>query len=46
MNDSTPTPFVSSEVETHARGVSTTLDASGLGLRKDFPGLITAAGKP
>ena len=37
-------PFVSSEVETPARGLSTSLEANGLGVRKDFPGLLNADG--
>ena len=39
-------PFVSSEVETHARGLSTSLEASGPGSKENFPGLITASGAP
>ena len=47
-------PFVSSEAETPARGLSSSacgsaprpLEANGLGVRKDFPGLVTATGQP
>ena len=38
-------PFVSSEVETQARGVSTSLDTNGVGeVWRDFPGLLNAVG--
>src|SRR5204862_2336962 len=39
-------PFVSSEVETPAPGLSSSLEANGVGLKKDFPGLINADGSP
>ena len=42
-----PSPFASSEVEKPGRKrVSTSLDTNGLGRKSDFPGLVTAEGKP
>ena len=43
MNSS---PFASSEVETPRDRVSTSLDTNGLGLKHDFPGLVTPSGAP
>ena len=40
-------PFVSSEVETRERQrLSTSLEANGLGVKDQFPGLVTPAGTP
>ena len=40
-------PFVSSEVETRQRQrLSTSLEANGLGVKDQFPGLVTPAGTP
>jgi cysteine desulfurase/selenocysteine lyase len=46
MTASDPSPFVSSEVETRARGLSTSLEVNGIGLKGDFPGLINPDGSP
>jgi cysteine desulfurase/selenocysteine lyase len=39
-------PFVSSEVETRVTGLSTALEANGVVLKDDFPGMVTHEGKP
>ncbi|HYD23231.1 MAG TPA: cysteine desulfurase [Croceibacterium sp.] len=46
MSASNLSPFVSSEVETPARGLSTSLEANGVGIKSNFPGLLNADGSP